>query len=110
LERCLLSDTSPESNSSKVLNSSHISAAYDGIRTDYVYVQSSESIQRASVGIYINGSWDLVDVSDGADSASVHAWYIPGNDPMAVVQYNNGTIDVLSYSYGGDLNYNKTVV
>ena len=101
---------SPALNSTKMSSDSHISAAYDGTYYDYVFVQSPESITRYSVDVSENdATWSFKTLPNGKNAESVQAWYVPGNDPMAVVQYSNGFIDVLSYSYGGDLNYNKPI-
>lgn len=97
-------------NSSKISNDSRISAAYDGTYYDYVFVQSPGNITRVSVDVSEDdATWSFKTLPNGTNAESVQAWYVPGNDPMAVVQYSNGSIDVLSYSYGGDLDYNKPI-
>ena len=91
------------------MNGSHITAMYDGTSTDYVFMQSSDGIQRASVDLKHNTMSGFNQLLNGTNSAGIQAWNIPNHGPMPVVTYSNGDIVVSTYDYDGTLVYNTTV-
>lgn len=91
-----------------------MAATYDGVNTDYVFFQSSDSENTAVRGMVVPHSddeWTRFDnVKSGLNYSSIALWYCSSDGPLAVLQNDNLGLDVASFTGDGGLLFNNTLV